>query len=285
MKIAKLYLLMAVLTAIGACSQKGGEYPSGQVATATDSLTVQRDSLCIAVTLKTHFTAADTAMQHSLALFLAEQVFYVDDPEATPIVPPPYNGSFEGYLQACVARRWQELHTDIFANGPTDDELPTPEQLADDSVSLATCELVCHKAFETDDLITWVSSSYLHVSATAYPSLNEAGITIRKTDGKPLGHELLADTDTRPFQQLLKKALRRWVTDEVGEQADTDEQLKSYLAGESPDTNDLPLPRLRPYLMPEGVALPYQPDELVSSNCPVVLLLPTDDVEPFLNLK
>ena len=95
---------------------------------------------------------------------------------------------------------------------------------------------------------------------------------------------MLRDTESEGFRQLLKQSLRQWLANVVDEHADTDEQLKEYLFAPQTDPNALPLPEGRPYLTEQGVVLPYEECELTPMREPALLMLPYEQVKPYMDL-
>ena len=107
------------------------------------------------------------------------------------------------------------------------------------------------------------------------------GVTFRKSDGRRFGHEMLRNTDTEAFRQLLKEGLRQYFS-EGGADATTDKLLAQMLLTEG-SVDYLPLPKAVPYLMPDGVAFVYQPYEIApyAAGSPS-FTIPYDKARPFL---
>ena len=84
--------------------------------------------------------------------------------------------------------------------------------------------------------------------------------TVRKSDGRRFGWDMLRNTDSEAFRQLIKSGLKSYFQ-ELDIDVSTDELLAEQLAPDMvPDY--LPLPKEAPYFSPRGVEFIYQPYEI-----------------------
>lgn len=288
MRMRKFLVSLLAVAACGCSSQMSKT--SAEPFEPFDSLTIEVDSMAIAVTLKICASPADTLMQRCLARFVGEQLFFMTDDDDN-LIKPAYKGNLRTYLKACAAQKWDELRNDAFGNTAADEEGDglTPEELAQearkDSMWLSSYLMDFQQVYETNDYISWACHYDISVSTAAHPSFGGTGITVRKADGQPLGSEILKDTDSPVFRHLLKESLRQWLRDVLGEKADTDADLRKFLWGDDKDLNALPLPEQQPYLTEKGVALPYYENELLFCREPPTLILPMEQVKPFLTIE
>lgn len=115
----------------------------------------------------------------------------------------------------------------------------------------------------------------------AHGSHTTTGATFRKADGRRFGWEMMRQTDTEAFREMIKNGLKDYFN-EQGMDVKTDEQLKDCLATDY-DVNYLPLPQSVPYLSENGVVLTYQPYEIASYAAGTPrLTLPFDKARPYL---
>ena len=293
-------LLIAALAALlmAACTTST-QHPSPDTRLAFDSLHVEIDSMAVALTLSVDYPSADTMLQHFLADYVANMMLVVEDGEGN-IAKPDYNADLVDFLQRCAQQRWSELLADA-EGAPTyavvdnpdavsndvdaESEIPTLEELGDMGEAYLTIyNMTFRKVYEDSLYVSWQRDYDICAAGAPYVLFGTNGITVAKADATPLGHELLKDTDSDSFHQLLKEGLRQWVKNELELPADTDEDLARPLYGDSHNVNALRLPEQPPYLTDEGVALTYQSEELIASREPVVIVLPYDQVKPFLNI-
>jgi len=278
-----------MLALLAACSTKTSQTLADDEV-HTDSLTIEVDSMAVAVTLKVDGIAIDSLLRSSLAAFVGSQMFSMDD-EGGNTQQPVYEGNLTDFLQACAQQKWNELKEQTFPLKPEDEEadteIPTPEELLEgleESTCLSSYLIEFQKVYETDSFVSWTSRYDFYVNSTAHPSQGGAGITIRKTDGKPLGHELLSNTGSPAFHQLMKESLRHCVETLMEETNLSDAVLKDYLRDASLSVDALPMPEQSPFLTSEGVVLPYKPYELLQSD-PAFLVLPYNKVNPYLTTR
>ena len=290
MRMRKL-LFPLLAAAFCGCSNQSGTTVAEQ-SEPFDSLTIQMDSMAVALTLSVDYPSTDTLLQHFLAGYVADMMLVVEDGEGN-IAKPDYDDDLVDFLQRCARQRWSELLADAEgepAGGGVDNpdansEIPSLEELGDmGEAYLTVYNMTFRKVYEDSLYISWQRDYDINAAGAAYVLFGTNGITVAKADAKPLGHELLKDTDSDSFSQLLKEGLRQWVKNELELPADTDEQISRVLYGDSHDVNALHLPEQPPYLTSDGVALTYQSQELIASHEPVVIVLPYDKVKQFLNI-
>ena len=279
--------LMSACTTKQQASDDGGRL-------AFDSLSIAIDSMAVALTISIDYPTADEQLQHFLAEYVSDMMLVAEDGQAG-IAKPDDNADLPDFLQQCARQRWSELLADAGGEptsatapaGPDDDsEIPSLEELDElGEAHLTTYSMTFRKVYEDDQYVSWQRDYDICAAGAPYILLGTNGITVAKADARPLGHELLHGADSEGFRLLLKEGLRQWVRDELGLPADTDEQLSRPLYGDSHDVNSLRLPEQPPYLTPDGVALTYQDQELLAAREPVVIILPYDQLTPYLNIK
>ena len=259
---------------------------------------IEIDSMGVSMTLRSDATAAEPLVQERLSGFVSRQLFCTEDGEAGIAAPsyggnltafPSYGGNLTAFLHDCVRLKWEELRDATFSgSGEEDSEIPSADEMMEytaDDARLTSGLLELRKVYETDSLVSWASRCEVFVQASAHPSFRAGGITIRKGDGTAPGHHILKDTGSPSFRGLLKEGLRQWIARESEEDSVSDDMLREYLLGDDKNPDALPLPEQSPYLTEEGVALPYQENELIFCSEPVIIVLPYDKVCDFLNIE
>lgn len=136
------------------------------------------------------------------------------------------------------------------------------------------------KAYETGAYVTYVTTTYAYTGG-AHGMGAEAGVTIRKSDGRRFGHDMLTGTESDAFHLLVKEGLKTYFKD-CGEDVDTDEKLKEMLITDN-DVNYLPLPTTAPYITDKGVTFIYQQYEIApyAAGMPQ-FTLPLETIRPYL---
>ena len=320
--VGALAVSLAVCLLSGILIGAGQHHPYSKAASRASSeetflySEIETDSLGVDMMLRYDLTDAKPLVQRCLSDFVARQLFFAEDGE-TAVAAPSYGGDLKAFFRDCVRQKWEELRDATFSTpGETgedseipsaeeeseipsteedseipsaeeDSEIPSAEELLeymDDDASLSSGLMELHNVYETDSLVSWTSRYEVFVQGSAQPSYRAAGITIRKADGIALGHQLLKNTDSAAFRSLQKEGLRQWACSEFGEESLTDDGLREYLFGDGMDLDALPLPEQSPYLTEEGVALPYQENELIFCSEPVIIVLPYDEARDFLNV-
>lgn len=260
-----------------------------------DSLTFKIDSIGVFTLLYVDMPAEDDSlMQSCLAWYVGQRMFPARDDEARAHCPA-YEGNLPAFLAACTRQKWNEMESMTYAGFPEEIAEDSEEgftraemqeqatsMVEEDSIYLTDCTMKFRKVYETDSLVSWESEYYIYVNNTAHPSMGQAGITLNKADGSTACADLLRDTDSPAFCQILKEALCQWYMKVMEEPYPTDDQLRMVLSSWVKDVNALPLPGLSPYLTAEGVALSYDEGELTAGSGSTVLILPYDKVQPFM---
>ena len=138
------------------------------------------------------------------------------------------------------------------------------------------------KDYETDGYVS------LHETADYYTggvhgSVNDYGISFRKSDGRRFGVDMMRNTNGYDFHQVIKEGLKKYFCDNDHLSSISDEELKEYLVSFSGDIDDLPLPSAPPYLTKDGIRFVYQPYEIsyFAAGTPE-FTIPYEDAKPFL---
>lgn len=136
------------------------------------------------------------------------------------------------------------------------------------------------KDVETNRYVTFIVE-YYEYRGGAHGGTIIWGKTFRKDNGKSLGWNMLAKTDSKEFQQLVKDGIRSYF------QANdstimTDDQLKEELLIEA-DIDHLPLPQYPPFLTDQGMSFIYQQYEIAAYAMGLPsFIIPYDKLKPFL---
>ena len=96
-----------------------------------------------------------------------------------------------------------------------------------------------------------------------------SGITFRKNDGVPFGWNMIKDTTSKDFRNLMREGVRSYIRKTLGENNVSDENLRSLLipepgadpAGGNP-LKHFPIPETAPYLSQGGMTFVFQPYEI-----------------------
>ena len=283
--------LLLLATLMAACTGKDHHAgPSGS-AVEGDSLVVTIDSLGIGMTLLSD--RPDTVMEATVASLLAERLFFTEYGQE-PVAQPAYAGDFSQFARDCARRKWAEMFDQTFGHYPeraTDDEEAisraeaveaAARAMREDTICASTCRAALRRVYDSDSLQSWQFDYDIYIAQTAHPSMGTWGVTLRKRDCRPVG-QLLRDTEQPAFRRLLKQRLRAWLMVEMEEPEVTDELLTGYLSETVGSVDELPLPKLPPYLTGKGVALCYDEGELLGAvHSSVVLVLPYDKVRNYM---
>ena len=109
--------------------------------------------------------------------------------------------------------------------------------------------------------------------------------TYHRKNGRTFGSDLLKDTASDAFCQLLKEGVKSYLADfDKSAASMDDEQLSSQLLlPEGVSVNRLPLPALEPALTPSGVSFTYTPYEIAPyvAGCPTFTIA-YEKIRPFL---
>lgn len=123
--------------------------------------------------------------------------------------------------------------------------------------------------------------NYADYSGGAHGSAYATGSTFTKKDGKCWEWDMLKDTKSNGFRQLMKEGVRDHF--KMFEKQDiTDEQLKDLLLIDE-NVNHIPLPAWAPYLTDEGVAFAYQQYEIAPYAAGIIsFIIPYEKIMPYL---
>lgn len=114
-----------------------------------------------------------------------------------------------------------------------------------------------------------------------------SGITFRKSDGTPFGWNMIKDTTSKDFRELMREGVRSYISKTLGEKYVSDENFRSLLAcepepglsGENP-LKHFPTPKTAPYLSQNVMTFVFQPYEIapLSLGAPK-FTIPFHDIE------
>ena len=136
------------------------------------------------------------------------------------------------------------------------------------------------KIAEGNDYLT-MHSKYEEFQGGAHGGAIAIGTTFRKSNGKRMGWNMLKNTASPQFRNLIKKGLKDYFK-EAGEDVVTDEQLKDNLIIEGGIEN-LPLPQNPPTLEKNGMLFCYQQYEIAAYAIGMPsFILSFDELLPFL---
>ena len=114
-----------------------------------------------------------------------------------------------------------------------------------------------------------------------------SAITMRKSDGKPFGWNMLKDTASENFRKIMREGVRTYLKETLNEYDVSNENMRSLMTDESAQDNTeynplkhFPTPKTPPYLSQSGMTFVFQPYEIT----PFSLGAPTFTV-PFPEIK
>jgi len=137
------------------------------------------------------------------------------------------------------------------------------------------------KSYESDHFITYLVDEEIFLNG-AHGTAFCHGVTLRKSDGRRFGTDMMRNRYSEEFYAIIKKGLMEYFSDGSGESVTTDEELKAFILTED-DVNYLPMPRYAPYFSEEGVVFIYQPYEIsfYAAGMPT-FTVPYEKMDPFL---
>lgn len=137
------------------------------------------------------------------------------------------------------------------------------------------------KVYESERLVTMTTYTEEYLGG-AHGMSTESGVTFRKSDGRRFGQDMLRNTDSEEFHQLIRNGLKDYFNQFEEAKVSTDEQLKEMLLVDD-DVNYLPLPQFPPYMTANGIVFTYQPYEIApyAAGMPQ-FTVPYDKIEKFL---
>ena len=156
------------------------------------------------------------------------------------------------------------------------------EMMYDNETDIPTYFISYDIKKETDCLgyVTYIVN-YADYTGGAHGSAYSTGSTFTKKDGKCWEWNMLKDTKSNGFRQLMKEGVRDHF--KMFEKQDiTDEQLKDMLLIDE-DVNHIPLPAWAPYLTYQGVAFAYQQYEIAPYAAGIIsFIIPYEKIMPYL---
>lgn len=137
------------------------------------------------------------------------------------------------------------------------------------------------KSYENDKFVTYETTTYEYLGG-AHGFETVTGTTIRKSDGRRFGSEILINKDNEKFYALLKEGLKQYLADSEGSTV-SDQQLQEAIMTDA-FVDCLPMPQHTPYLTEDGVKFVYQPYEIFcyAAGTPS-FTIPYDKIRPFLS--
>ncbi len=120
-----------------------------------------------------------------------------------------------------------------------------------------------------------------------------SGITLRKSDGVAFGWNMLKDTTSKGFRNVLREGVRSYLKETLGENEVSDENLCSLLVYEREKNlanynplESFPIPKTPPYLSHNGMTFVFQPYEIApySLGTPV-FTIPFSDIKCYMTAE
>ena len=185
-KIILTVATMATMAIIVACGNR--QQAANSKAQAFDSLTIEIDSIGVALTLHADYPSTDTLLQRCLAEWVADNMFDIEDEQGN-IYKPAYQGDIRAYLQRCAQERWNQLRADIYDVEPDPEgDSPSPEELMahveQDGLSLTTYEMNFNKVLENDSLVGWECTYNIYANLAAHPIYGTRSMTVNKLNSQ-----------------------------------------------------------------------------------------------------
>ena len=259
--MTKKYLLIALAIWIAAaCTQQKTKATADGNDIKTDSVGCVINKQGIKVAISTDYPVEGEALQQAVAGFIIAQMDLEDSLKAY----PPDNG------QELVRQLAEAKYKDLKGLVSQNEDTPVRQDDAEPSTTFSA-DFKC--VYETDDYLSLQGHWDSFVEGTPHPNDGICGITLRKSDGKSLGlSDILKNTDGKAFRQQLKTGIRKWLSEITETSVTTDEDMKKLL-GDEIDPDNMPLPESAPFLIKEGIALPYGSYELIP-NEPALIVIP-----------
>lgn len=137
--------------------------------------------------------------------------------------------------------------------------------------------LTMEKAADTETYLT-VTVTQESYDGGAHGLTTTEGLTVRKSDGSPVGQEALRPLRDRQCRMRFNRILRRHLQSALG--AATDDELSAMLLT---DSLLIPLPHTPPYITPDGLHLIWQPYEIAPYAAGILhVVLPPREAMPFI---
>ena len=260
-KIAFFVTFLAMTTMVACHTKQGNLNEKDDEALVTDSIAlIQEDSIAEVDIILDYPTMGSKPLIDSLRRFLATTLgvdtLYADSPDSL-----LHHALQLGYDE--MKAEYDDIRT--YREG----ELPTMGY-----------SYHIKKDAETNRYVTYIVA-YYEYRGGAHGGTIIWGNTFRKDDGRSLGWNMLTNTDSKEFQQLIKDGIRSYfhANDST---IITDDQLKDMLLIEA-DIDHLPLPQFAPYLTDQGMSFTYQQYEIAAYAMGLPsFIIPYDKLKPFL---
>ena len=253
-----LWIVLAIWIA-AACTQQKPKKTADGNSSKTDSVGCVINKQGIKVTISTDYPVEGEALQQGVAGFIVAQM----DLEESPKTYTSDNG--QELVRLLAEAKYKDLKGLLSEDGNA-----TARQ--DDAEATTTFSADFKCVYETDEYLSLQGHWDSFVEGTPHPNDGFCGITLRKSDGKPLGlSDILKNTDGKAFRQQLKEGIRKWLSNITETSITTDEEMKDLLGGEV-DPNNMPLPESAPFLVKEGIALPYGGYELIPHESALIII-------------
>ncbi len=117
-----------------------------------------------------------------------------------------------------------------------------------------------NKIYETNTFVTFSSQNYV-MTGGVHGGTTSIATTFRKSDGRRFGSDMLRNTSSEGFCNILKEGFRQYFTEMTGKTMNDEELQEQIITGAAIEA--LPLPVTPPYLTDKGVTFIYQQYELV----------------------
>ena len=253
-----LWIVLAIGLAV-ACTQQKTKTTASSQDIKMDSVGFVVSKQGIKVAISTDFPAEGEALQQGVARFITAQMALEDSFK----VSSSDNG--QEWVRLLAEAKYNDLKALLDEGGEDADR--------QDGEPMTTFTAAFKCVYETDDCISMQGAWDSFVKGTPHPNSGICGITLHKGDGKPLGRsDILKNADDKAFKLQLKEGIKKWLSDITETKVTTDNQMKELL-GDDIDPDNMPLPEAAPYLVKDGVALPYAGDELLPHE-PALIIIP-----------
>lgn len=253
-----LWIVLAIGLAV-ACTQQKTKTTASSQDIKMDSVGFVVSKQGIKVAISTDFPAEGEALQQGVARFITAQMALEDSFKVS------ISNNGQEWIRLLAEAKYNDL------KGLLDEGGEDTDRQDEEPTTTFTAAFKC--VYETDDYLSMQGAWDSFVKGTPHPNSCICGITLHKGDGKPLGRsELLKNADDKAFKLQLKEGIKKWLSDITETDVTTDNQMKELL-GDDIDSDNMPLPEAAPYLVKDGVALPYAGDELLPHE-PALIIIP-----------
>ena len=139
------------------------------------------------------------------------------------------------------------------------------------------------KLYEDDKVVTFQAFTSLYEGGIHGISYEE-GLTFFKKRGQLFGFDMMKNTDSEEFVELLCEGLRKYFSPKGGELIDDEALSEELISVEG--LENIPLPNAHPYITEKGVHIIYQPYEVsyYAAGKPE-FDIPMKKIRPFLTKK